>query len=105
MRRATDDGALAALGEQLQGARRRAARLKRKAANDAKAWQLWSTAIEETQDLVSRIRRTPARSLQGVSVKLDAIIWLLTHDDGLLDAGAERQLRAFGKEVRALADR
>ena len=105
MRRATDDVALVALGEQLHGAQRRVARLKRKAGSDAQAWQRWSTAIEDTLSLVSRIGRTPADDLHEVSVKLDAIIWLLTHDDGLLDAGAERQLRALGREVRVLAQR
>lgn len=105
MRRAKDHVTALALGEQLHRAQRQVARLKRSAGSDGQAWLRWSTTIEETLSLVSRIGRTPVRDLRGVSVKLDAIIWLLTHDDALLDAGAERQLRALGREVRALAER
>lgn len=104
MVRTEDDVALLALGEQLHRAHRQLARLRRSAGENAQAWQRWSTAIEDTLNLVSRISRTRAHSLRGVSIKLDALIWLLVHDDGLLDAGAERKLRALGREVRALAE-
>ncbi len=105
MRQARDDGALLALGKQLRGAQGRVGRLKRRAGKDAQTWQRWSTVIEETLALVSQISRTPASDLQGVSVKLDALVWLLTHDDSILDIRAGRQLQALGREVRMLAKR
>lgn len=105
MKRAKDQVTLLALGEQLHGARRQVERLKRRAGDNAQAWQQWSTAIEDMLSLVSRIGQTPPRNLRGVSVKLEAVIWLLTHDDAIVDAGAERQLRALGREVRALTGR
>lgn len=105
MRRANDDAALLLLRDQLHRAQRRARRLKPKIEGDAAAWQLWSTAIEDALSIVSRISLTPASNLPGVSVKLDALIWLLAHDDAILDAGAQRRLQALGREVRVLAER
>lgn len=106
MRRAyDDDAALVSLRGQLGTLQRRAARLKPKFDGDTIAWQRWSTTIEEALSLVGQISRTPASGLRGVSAKLDAVIWLLIHDDAILDAGAQRRLQTLGREVRALASR
>lgn len=105
MRRANDDAVLSELGDQLHRARQRAARLRRKIDSDAGAWQRWSTAMEEALSLVDRISHAPAKDVRGLSVKLDAVIWLLVHDGAVLDSGAQRRLQALGREVRALAGR
>ena len=105
MGRANDDAALLAPSDQLRHAQQRGGRLRRRIDSDANAWQQWSTTIDETLTLVGQISRTPASNLYGVSVKLDALIWLLTHDDAILDAGAQRRLSALGREVRALGER
>ena len=105
MKRANDDAALSELGAQLHRVRRRAARLRRKIDSDAGAWQRWSAAIAYALHLVSQISHAPARDVRGVSIKLDAVIWLLVHDGAILDSGAQRRRQALGREVRALAGR
>lgn len=91
-------GDLLDLGRELDRLRRRAARLQRRAttarvdatgdppAFGSDEWQAWSETIDDALIVVDEIAGTPARDLDGLRVKYRALLWRLTHDDGLLDA-------------------
>ena len=69
------------------------------------AWSRWSATSDELADLVDAILRQPALALTDLAVKFDALSWLLLSDGSVLDHAAERQVRAFGRQLRRLADR
>jgi len=70
-----------------------------------RAWQSWSSAVDRSVDLAVSIRRMPGTGVPVMSVKFDALIWELFHDDlavGLEDTQL-RRLKRFGRELRHLA--
>jgi hypothetical protein len=74
--------------------------LRHEVGRDA-AWQAWSSTIGRAEQLADRMRRLPARSVEGLSAKFDALLWALYHDR--LDLFEARRLVGFGRELRAFA--
>jgi hypothetical protein len=88
----------------LRGARRQVAALEtaREEVGYHQAWARWSATGDEVADLVATILRRPARTLRDLAIKFDALAWLLLGDSAVVDHEAERQVRAFGRELRKL---
>lgn len=69
------------------------------------AWASWSMAVAKSLDLAEVIRRTPATSVADLSVKSQALIWSLFHDQmsEAIDPEHLRLLKQFGRELDRLA--
>ena len=66
------------------------------------AWARWSASADELAELVGIILTRPAATISDLSIKFDALAWLLLADCAVLDHEAERQVRRFGRELRQL---
>ena len=101
---AAEDAALSAMGVELQRLRRRCQRLRKRAdGGEQGEWTRWSRAVDGQAELLERIARSPAHGLDGVLVKVQAIVWELLDDDIVLDEGARRRVASVGRELRRLA--
>ena len=101
---AAEDAALSAMGIELQRLRRRCQRLRKRAdGGEQGEWTRWSRAVDEQANLLERIASIPVHGLDGVLVKVQAIVWELLDDDIVLDEGARRRVASVGRELRRLA--
>ncbi|MEO8758846.1 MAG: hypothetical protein ABI398_13980 [Devosia sp.] len=94
------DEELAALHAQLVRLDRRAQRQRRAPNAD---WQSWSTTFDEALSLVDRIAKMPADGLDGLAIKIEAVVWFLDSTDAVLDVKGLRQLRGLAREARLMA--
>ena len=96
------DTELSALDRQLGRLRRRAAQLRRRMQQGTDQWTAWSSTLDEAFGLVDRMTSTSARGLEGVAIKIGAVVWFLEETDAVLDTKGMRQLRALAAEARRL---
>jgi len=82
--------------------RRGAAKAARPAAY-SEAWAKWSATADELAETVEMILRYPPRTVPDLVIKFDALSWALLSDSAVVDHQAERQVRAFGQQLRQLA--
>ena len=67
------------------------------------AWARWSASADELAVLIDRIARHPARSIDDMLVKYEALQWSLLDDGALFDRAVRRQVVAFRRDLVALA--
>lgn len=109
---ATADHQLSALGRSLERRRKEARRhwrrwqalKERPQDNDAtRAGEDWSNSVDATLEVSEVISRVPARDLESLATKFEAVWWWLVEDDSILDASARRWLARFRRSLRQLA--
>ncbi|MBI4923344.1 MAG: hypothetical protein HY834_16505 [Devosia nanyangense] len=67
------------------------------------AWARWSASVDEIVALIDRIARYPARSIDDMILKYEALQWSLLDDGALFDRAVRRQVVAFRRDLVALA--
>lgn len=67
------------------------------------AWARWSSTSNEVAQLADRIARYPARSIDDMLVKYEALQWSLLDDGAVFDTAVRRQVIAFQRDLVALA--
>ena len=67
------------------------------------AWARWSASADEIAALIDRIGRHPARSIDDIIIKYDALQWSLLDDGAMFDTAVRRQVIAFRRDLVALA--
>jgi hypothetical protein len=67
------------------------------------AWSVWSQSHDEVATAADRLIRAQPKSLADLVMMFRALEWVLLADAAIVDKGAERQLRAFGRNLRRLA--
>ena len=67
------------------------------------AWARWSASADDIAVLIDRIARHPARSIDDMLVKYEALQWSLLDDGALFDTAVRRQVVAFRRDLVALA--
>jgi hypothetical protein len=67
------------------------------------AWSRWSASYDEVAATADRLLRAQARSLADVIMMFAALEWMLLSDQVIVDLGAERSVRRFGRGLRRLA--
>lgn len=99
-----EDAALSAMGVELQRLRWWCQRLRKHAhRGEDGEWRRWSLAVDAQTELLERIARSPTHGLDGLVVRVQAVVWELLDDDVVLDEGARRRVAALGRELRRLA--
>lgn len=66
-------------------------------------WARWSASYDEVAAAADRLLRARARSLADVIMMFAALEWMLLSDQVIVDLGAERSVRRFGRGLRRLA--
>ncbi|MBI4924112.1 MAG: hypothetical protein HY834_20445 [Devosia nanyangense] len=67
------------------------------------AWAQWSASADEIAALIDRIARHPARGIDDLIIKYDALQWSLLDDGAAFDTAVRRQVVAFRRDLVALA--
>ena len=67
------------------------------------AWARWSATADELEVVVKQVLNHPTGTVRDLSVKFDALAWLLLADGAVVDHVAERELRKFRRELHRLA--
>ena len=67
------------------------------------AWARWSASVDEIAALIDRIARHPARGIDDMLVKYEALQWSLLDDGAVFDTAVRRQVVAFRRDLVALA--
>lgn len=67
------------------------------------AWSRWSESYDGVASAADRLIHARPRSLAELLLVFHALEWTLLADDVIVDRGAERQLRNFGRRLRKLA--
>ena len=66
------------------------------------AWARWSSTSDRVAQLADRIARYPARNLDDVVTKIEALQWSLFDDGAVFDTAVRRQVVAFRRDLVAL---
>ena len=66
-------------------------------------WARWSASADEIAALIDRIARHPARSIDDMLVKYEALQWSLLDDGTVFDTAVRRHVVAFRRDLVALA--
>ena len=67
------------------------------------AWARWSATADEIAALNDRIARHPARGINDMIIKYEALQWSLLDDGALFDTAVRRQVVTFRRDLAALA--
>ena len=67
------------------------------------AWSRWSASYDDVAAAAGRLLRARARSLADVIMMFAALEWMLLTDEVIVDRGAERSVRRFGRGLRRQA--
>ena len=67
------------------------------------AWARWSASVDEIAVLIDRIARHPARSIDDMIIKYEALQWSLLDDGAMFDTAVRRQVVAFRRDLAAFA--
>jgi hypothetical protein len=67
------------------------------------AWSRWSQSYDEVTAAADRLIRPQPKSLADLVMMFRALEWVLLADATIVDKEAERQLRAFGRNLRRFA--
>lgn len=67
------------------------------------AWSRWSASYDDVAAAADRLLRARARSLADVIMMFAVLEWVLLNDQVIVDRGAERSVRSFGRGLRRLA--
>lgn len=68
-----------------------------------RAWSEWSKSYDEVASAADRLIGSRPRSLPELVLIFHALEWRLLTDGVIVDRGAERQVRSFGRRLRQLA--
>lgn len=66
-------------------------------------WARWSSAYDEAATIADRLVRSPPEDLDDLVGMFAALEWILLSDGAVVDSGAARQLRMFGRRLRQFA--
>ena len=103
MRRSAEPD-LIQLDAELRRIARRTSQLHTRRKSTIDAWRRWSDSIDEGLRTADSIEATPARDINGLAIKLRAVLWRIRMDeDVILDAALTRVLRRLAREVAHLA--
>lgn len=67
------------------------------------AWSRWSQSYDEVSAAADRLIRAQPKSVSDLLMMFRALEWVMFADAAIVDKEAERQLRAFGRNLRRLA--
>jgi hypothetical protein len=69
-----------------------------------RAWEAWSTTVDQSLQVAARIRALPAHDLAGWSVKYRALLWELFEHDSSPSVSEHqlRLLRRLGSELQRI---
>lgn len=98
----TTEAELERLGAELRRLRREARRLHRRylLTGDQDAWQRWSNAVSDVEQLRHAIVETPTKTMTGILVRFDAVRSMLLDDNVIMDEVARREVERFGRMLR-----
>ena len=67
------------------------------------AWSRWSESYDDVASAADSLLRSRAHSVLDLCMMFSALEWALLSDGVIVDSGAERQVRRFGRGLRRLA--